>query len=355
MRGRVLILGLAGLLMLGVGQIPGALLSTLPSVEYVRPKERVLEEELTCIGVVYAEKEVEIYLDSPVIADEVTVAVGDEVSADALLAKIDLEKTKSVLAEGATVELPGSAVISQYEDLARSITSGTLAGVDYGALFEEYQSTFGAVTEETQVLLLPEITAPIDGVVTKVGLREKFLTRLSEPAFVISDLSSCKVLATVAQSDMDKVAVGDGATITGSGLGEERFFGVVSKIYPTAKRVYSGTVQEAMVEVEITLEGSYPTLRPGYSVTAKIHHGTGAPAITLPYEAVEQDGENVEYVYLLTPDCQIVRQDVTTGKELLGSVEITEGLSPADTVIYQPGRVTDPGAPVYLKGEAAVD
>lgn len=170
---------------------------------------------------------------------------------------------------------------------------------DYLALLEDYASTYGLNRYQETYYLEEQVTAPISGTITQMNLIPNTLFQSPQAAFVISDLSSCKVVASISQADMDQIKVGDTAVITASGVSGQEYHGVLSKIYPTSKRGYSGTVQEAMVDVEITLKEKNTLLKPGYTVTAQIFSANPEEMLTIPYESVNQDENNQEYVYLL--------------------------------------------------------
>lgn len=89
---------LLSLLMIGVGQIPGRILRSVPAVEYLSPRVEVNTNQISCIGVVYASRQTEIYFDLPIYADQVLVSVGEQVKTGEQLASLDVEKTRAILA-----------------------------------------------------------------------------------------------------------------------------------------------------------------------------------------------------------------------------------------------------------------
>ena len=82
-----------------------------------------------------------------------------------------------------------------------------------------------------------------------------------------------------------------------------------------------------MVDVLATVEEDFDVLRPGYSVRAEIPWGQEETLRLLPYEAILQDADGVEYVYVYR-EGKVQRRDVKTGVELSTSTAITYGVGP---------------------------
>lgn len=91
------------------GCLPQLFLSSLCSVQYIRPVEQPYSRRLSCEGVVRAQKSAEVYLDTPVIPMEVPVSVGDWVGEGDSLAVIDVSLTQTVLAHSGAVSVEKEA------------------------------------------------------------------------------------------------------------------------------------------------------------------------------------------------------------------------------------------------------
>ena len=345
------------LLMIGVGQIPKRILDSVPTVEYVRPRWETENQTISCLGIVYAKEQVEIYFDLPIYPTQILAQVGQQVQAGENLAVLDTQKTKSILANAASFErqtLANFAALQEEGQLAQTSSPEMLE--QYQELLEQYNSLYGLERIQQTYYLQEYVSSPISGTVTQVNLNTNVLFQSTQPAFIVSDLSSYKVIVSIPQDQMDRVAPGNSVVITASGTGNTQFRGTVNKIYPTSTRQFSGTVQEATVQAEITLETNQDTrnLKPGYTVTANIDCSSPQNMLTVPYESVNQDENNQEFVYLLE-NGQAVRQDIVTGREILGRVEVTQGLSSEDIVVFQAQSIPRTATAVYITGEAVYD
>ena len=155
-------------------------------------------------------------------------------------------------------------------------------------------------------------------------------------------------MVTVGESYISDVKVGDPAVITGTGFPGREYTGHVRKIAPVARKLTGGTAQETVVDVEIAIDDPDNDLKAGFTARAEIVTDTRRTMLTVPYEAVRQDENNVEYVYL-AEGSRAVRRDIQTGVELLEGVEVTEGLGPADVLLADASAAGKEGALVTLQ------
>ncbi|MEG2038525.1 MAG: HlyD family efflux transporter periplasmic adaptor subunit, partial [Oscillospiraceae bacterium] len=209
--------------------------------------------------------------------------------------------------------------------------------------------TVTAVSKSKEVIIPSVLTAPITGTITALSLQEGVLTQTDKPVMAISNTSAYIAKVSISEDDISTVAVGDKAVISGDALGDSDYSGLVSKIYPTANRNGDATT----VTVEIALTASDDCLKDGYSIKAEIFTGEAKQVISVPYEAVGQDKENTEYVYLYSAG-RAIRKDVSTGAEMTYCTAI-DGITTDAVVLLEPERlesggrviVTGEGNPVY--------
>ena len=337
---------------------PLVVLRAVPTVACITPRETLYEKRINATGTIEAQNVREVYLDTPVIAQAVNVSVGDYVRQDQVLAVIDADTTKSVLEQS----IPASSLVSGMAAGAISQETADLAGLysalqssafgtglDLGSLQEVYEAAGGVPVEQNPYLYVPEtITAPMDGVVTEVGIKSGVLSRTAKPVVTISDTGSFAAMVTVGESYISDVKVGDPAVITGTGFPGREYTGHVRKIAPVARKLTGGTAQEPVVDVEIAIDDPDNDLKAGFTARAEIVTDTRRTMLTVPYEAVRQDENNVEYVYL-AEGSRAVRRDIQTGVELLEGVEVTEGLGPSDVLLADASAAGKEGALVNLQ------
>lgn len=340
-----------GIIMLA-GCLPQLFLSSLCSVQYIRPVEQPYSRRLSCEGIIRAQNTAEVYLDTPVIPLEVSASVGDWVGEGEPLAQIDVSLTETVLANSGTVAVEKeqkSALSQQMEELYHLAESYQIGRDQVDALTEEIATGYQPTSVE--VGLIPSaITAPIQGVVAKVGLQQNVLSGQGQLAFVVVDPSQYRAVISIPQSQAEAVYEGCQAVIRCSGQTKE-YTGRLVKLYPTAENTGTG---EATITAEVAIEGGDASLRDGYAAKVDLLLEEERQVVMVPFESVRQDRNNVEYVYVFEGG-KAVRRDIETGVETADGVEVLSGLHSAEIVLFDPDEPAVSRNFVYLKGEVHAD
>ncbi|MEM1483556.1 HlyD family efflux transporter periplasmic adaptor subunit [Oscillospiraceae bacterium PP1C4] len=335
---------------------PLVTLEAIPSVTCVTPLRMTYQKRINSSGTIEALNIKEIYLETPVIAHSVNVSVGDIVRKDQVLAVIDTELSKSV----AEQSIPASAftgnqptdqqtadLMGLYSALQSSAFAENIGSLD--ELAEVYGALGNSVSPPDNYIYIPEtIIAPMDGVITEVGIKSDVLSRTAKPVMTISDTSSFVAMVTVGESFISDVEIGDKAIIKGTGFSDKEYKGHVRKIYPVARKSAGGLSQETVVDLEIAIDNPDAALKAGFTARAEILTNTKKNMLTVPYEAVQQDKDNVEYVYLIK-DSKTVRRDIVTGVELLEGVEVVAGLEASDVLLANASAAGKEGVRINLQ------
>ena len=144
--------------------------------------------------------------------------------------------------------------------------------------------------------------------------------------FTISDMSTVWVLVNVYQNDLAYVHNGDSVDITTDAYADV-FHGKISY------------VADALDPNTRTLQARIVTQNPGYKlkkdmyVTATVHAGALANALTVPDAAVLHDAENQPFVYVQTAANQFARRLVKAGDSDSGRTLIQDGLKEGEHVV----------------------
>ncbi len=327
--------------------MPAAVLQMVPTVTCTTPKQMLYEKRINASGTIEAQNTKEIYLETPVIASSVQVSVGDYVKKDQVLATIDTSLTKSIMEQSIPAkDLANlfSEDLQQASDLAGlySILQSSPLGSNIGSFEDLVSAAYGSADEPlapNSYIYIPEtITAPMDGIVTSVEVKSDVLSRTAKPLITISDTGSYVAMVTVGESYSSDIRVGDPAVITGTGFAEKSYEGHISKIYPVARKASGTAAQETIVDVEITIDNPDDSLKSGFTARAEIMTNTRRNMLMIPYEAIQQDENNIEYVYVVQ-DSKAIRRDITTGLELLNGVEVTNGLEENELLVSNASAV----------------
>lgn len=365
----VLIMLVVAVLIAGGVIMPRMVQSSIPAAYYITPTLKSYENVINCTGTIQSAEVRQIILQTPVIAEQVLCSVGDTVNQGEVLVKIDSDKTNSIGTPISFIrDISGDMAVSQYSGIdwtalassygMSAAVNGGLQGLDSGTISDIIGSA-GAVTKVDVGTMFSdiqsgEIVAPISGVIVSVDIQPDIPASSGKGIVTIADNKSYNVMTAIREEDIGRVQVGDAVKVYGVGFQGSVYDGEISKIYPTARKNFSGTTAETVVDAEIILSNVDSNLRSGFSAKVEILGGNDFNLITVPYEAIKQDENNREYVYLYE-NGKLIKQVVTTGQELASEVEILSGVSADSIVVYNPTDQIKEGAMINIKGRANID
>lgn len=284
------------------------------------------------------------------------------------------------------VELFNKKVISASEfDAAKAafLTAKTNLGrakEELSASKYNLEQSGANVQEASANLAKATIFAPVDGVISKlsVELGDRILGTVQNAGteiMRISNLSSMEVNVDVNENDINRVKVGDHATIEVDAFADKKFRGTVTEIASSSKDVGSATssvdqVTNFVVKVRILAE-SYEKItsgaqdlpspfRPGLSATVDIESEM-VDGLSVPIQAVftvdkvkddkktEGNQDNADkqkskltdkkvkqYVYLYNVDETVKQVEVTTGIQNDQFIIVKSGLKVGQEVVTGP-------------------
>ncbi|MEG1429359.1 MAG: efflux RND transporter periplasmic adaptor subunit [Hydrogenoanaerobacterium sp.] len=335
MRMRIAAFAITIFFVLSVAAIPTFILSYVTKVKVQTLKTESYDSAIYSSGEIIEKRVKEIYLESPVIAGQVNVEIGDYVCKGQCLASININLTEAALSNGVTAK--------PLENELEDVDAGELAAkygldeADIKAAMGQYKS---APVKQSDMAFIPEkIIAPMNGVITAVNLQADVLTQTTKPVLVISDNSAFAARVSVNEADVARLDIGTYAEITGIGFNDKKYIGTVTKIYPTARKMLLGAAQQTVVDIEIALNDADANLKPGFSASAVIVTNDSGKMLTAPYTAIQQDAlTNEEFVYVYNRN-KVEKRYIKTGKELIETVEIINGLAAGERVVTNPNAV----------------
>jgi HlyD family secretion protein len=142
------------------------------------------------------------------------------------------------------------------------------------------------------VLKKTSVVSPIDGVVTRLGVREGEMVVVgiqNQPGttlMTISDLTSVNAEVKVAEADVLRIAIGQPASVTLEALPGKRFTGRVLEVGASALPSSGASAAAREFRVVVRLDAPDPGLRPGMTCDAEIITKEKQNALTVPLQAV---------------------------------------------------------------------
>jgi cobalt-zinc-cadmium efflux system membrane fusion protein len=172
------------------------------------------------------------------------------------------------------------------------------------------------------------VIAPISGTVVSRAITPGTVVEPGEEVFVVSDLSSVWMIASVNEVDLSKVRVGNKAQILSPAYPDAAFHGRVTRL-GTELDPKTRTLQ---VRVLVPNEGL--KLRAGMYVNAQIKQGMSRQSLFVPEEAV-QDVNGSSVVFLRKADNVFEPKPIQIAHRLNGQAEVSAGLNSGDAVVVK--------------------
>lgn len=198
-----------------------------------------------------------------------------------------------------------------------------------------------ALSNAQQRLADTKVYAPIAGIVSvrNVQIGQIISSGISNvgggtTVLTLSDLSRLFVLASVDESDIGKVRVGQAATITADAFPGRTFRGKVVRI--ATKGVSTSNVVTFEVKIEI-LGKNKLMLKPEMTANIEIVAQEEKSALLVPVEAVSRK-KKLQIVNVQKADGTTEERPVTVGISDGVKIAITSGLNEGETVVIREGE-----------------
>ena len=323
------------------------------------------EASLVATGYVVAQRKAEVASKGTGRLVYLGYEEGDTVKANTVIAQLDNDDIKASLElvraqfEQAKVDTLGTG--RSYRRAQALFDDGAITDVDFEAAEVAYKNSLAALEAAAANVRVAEVNlentyirAPFDGtVLTKnadVGeIVAPFASSSSSKGSVVTlaDMGSLEVEADVSEANIYKVSVGQRCEIILDAYPEARYTGYVKKIVPTADRA------RATVLTKVAFDQKDDRVLPEMSARVNFFFGADSEdkalegsALVIPREAITRRNGR-ELVFRI--DGELATEvNVRTGRELGGSIEITEGLNPGDRVILSPPGKLESGQKIEV-------
>jgi HlyD family secretion protein len=319
--------------------------------------------------------------------------------ADSERTKLDWERAQALYKEAliATAEYESrkNAFLTAEAGLAQAQARVTQAKAQMDSAERHINLNQANLTRVSDVLKKTSYSAPYDGVVTNLPVREGETVVIGiqnspgSTLMTIADMSVITAEVRVDETDIVNVKLGQPAEVTIDAIPKKTFKGTVTEIGDNAIVRSTGVAtsqqtsssQEAKdFKVVVTIQDPPTNLRPGLSTTAKITTATRSNALTVPIQALtmrrqaDLDAAKMgkDSVQAAAPPSDASKSDkskeeiqgvfiirnkkaeflpIDTGVAGTTDIEVMRGLQPGDEVVtgsYKVLRTLKPGASVKI-------
>jgi HlyD family secretion protein len=293
------------------------------------------------------------------------IATGATVPEDAAKAELDLTQARANLDLAQSIVNSRSQLFAQGAIPGRDLDTAQAALVQAKAAYEIAKQHLEAVQKISRKAALEsaqgqltsakgkymgaeaqlsytEIRSPISGVVTDRPLFAGETAAAGAPVITVMDTSALLAKLHLAQTQAQQLSIGASATIIVPGVPDP----VPAKVSLISPALDPGSTT---VEVWLRIENPRGTFKAGTPVHATITGRTASNAFLIPAEAVQTAPDGVsKSVTIITPEGKAAKRPVTLGIQTAASVQVLNGLSPADTVITTGAYGLDEGTKVKI-------
>jgi RND family efflux transporter MFP subunit len=186
-----------------------------------------------------------------------------------------------------------------------------------------------ALTQARTSLGYTRIRAPFDGVVTERKADPGTLASPGMPIFTVEDVRRYRLEATVNETDLRYLRIGQQAPVTIDALDHE-LAGKVTQIGPAA----DPASRSFLVKIDLPAD---PRLHSGLFGRAQFSRGQ-KPALLIPRTAVVERGQ-LQGVFVLDQNKVAGLRYVTLGKPIGAEIEVLAGLQDGERLVANPAEL----------------
>ena len=199
-------------------------------------------------------------------------------------------------------------------------------------MFGKSDADIARVEREHTIDRVTTVGSPIAGTITarKVGPGQYIRPDNADPLLAIADLSKMWMLASVYETDVPLIKVGQPVEVSVVAYPNETFKASVS---------YIGAAVDPSThrgDVRAVVENHEQKLKPEMFATFRITTDADVPALAVPLSAIVRNGEKTN-VLVVQGANQFARREVAIGLEQNGYVQILSGLQAGEQVVAEEG------------------
>jgi len=277
----------------------------------VRQQTAALQQELARLGV----------SDTSADIDDASTSQVRQADATYSEAKIQLERTKGLVAEGLVPKQQLDQQQARYD----------VAEANRNTARENVHNIRATISARRVALALAQkkladakITAPMDGFVKERLVSEGLYLKVNSPVVILVQNSPLKLRFDVPDNALDSVRVRGPVEFQVDTFENRKFSGSISRISPSVDR------QSRTLKVEALVNNADGSLKPGVFARVLILTDKREKALTVPKDAVFQFA-GLEKVFVIE-NGKVSERIVKTGTPTGMLVEVIDGLKEGDVV-----------------------
>ncbi|MFC1562700.1 efflux RND transporter periplasmic adaptor subunit [candidate division KSB1 bacterium] len=322
-------------------------------VRVINIQSEKVEWGINVVGIIVADKGVDILSESGAKVTNVYFNLGDYVKKGKILVKLDDEYKKYDLIRAEAQLQSAKADLEKSElDLDRYQKISEAKGISQydqdnirlkrDVSKANYLTAESAYKTAKRQLEDTAIKSPFSGFISKKMVEVGNMTSIGTPAARIIDIRQIKLNVEVAEKDIIHIKVGDLIKITVDAYSNQEFIGEVTATSPEANM----NTKTFPVEIKAKNTDDFK-LKPGMVAKGKIITEVSENTFLLPQDVIiKKDGTN--FVFLNEGD-RAVENMVEAGRTYNNMVEVISGLNVNDKVITSGSEFLRDGVKIYVQ------
>lgn len=324
MRAIVLICSLQVVATLLACQSPKAVPPALPpAVEVAQARATDSSRDLVVSGTLEAERSLPLSFAVPGTVEQVSVAEGESVSKDQVLARLWPRSFEDALGMARAKADQVEDVYRRLEPMYRNHTLPEVKWIEAMTGREEARRALSLAQRNLDDAVL---RAPAAGIVARRHLEPGAVVAPGIPAVTLVQAQTVLAVAPVPETQVAGVRPGQAAVVTVPALGEQ-FAGTVREV---------GVIADPLTRtyrVRVIVPNPDGRLRLGMVATVRLHQTDTTPAVVVPPEAVRLDAAGRTCVYVVEPSERLARRIVQVSGYLGEGTALSSGVATGERVV----------------------
>ncbi|MEA5062944.1 MAG: efflux RND transporter periplasmic adaptor subunit [Petrimonas sp.] len=265
---------------------------------------------------------------------------GQAVKSGQLLASLDPESYE-IAKDMADANL--NQTQDEYNRLSRMYESKSISESDYVKITNSLKAADAQQRLQNKNLKDTKLYMPLNGVLLKRNAEVGEIINSGMPLFVVSDIYTVKINASVPESELHYLQIGNQAEVYVSSLAS-RFEGKVTEIGSAA----DATTRTFSVKIE--LKNPRLLLKPGMIAEIQIPTNQTEQSISVPAQSVLRETNSDTYVFIADTLKNIaVKRNISVGGIIGNNIRVVSGLDEGDLVIVGGQQKLVNGTSIVIK------
>ena len=306
-------------------------------LKYASVQRNNIYSQVSASGILNGKKSVSLHFNSAGKLNYLAVGNGDIVSKGQVIATLDNTQQSVALQQALNNRRNTQANVDYIHDTVKDHSGDETFSQKATRTTAEVanDNAYDSVRSAQRALQDTIIYSPISGIIVNQGsITVGQNVTPNDLIGQVVDFSEKAFDATIDESDIGQIQIGQNAKVTLNAYGDTEFNGKVTEIKPTTVTDSTGAIT---VTVKIQIDDSRITNIYGLNGNANIITRAKENVLIIPQDALIDDS----HVYIKDSKGKPEKREIQTGIKSDTDVEILSGLNEGDQVVTNPQAVTN--------------